>query len=95
MLIFFSLLSEDAILALHDISDGGLVVCLLEMCVAGWGGANVDIPPAPAPPPTSTDQVPPILAALFSEEVGYVAYDIVSVGKKIITQLRGFKRLIH
>lgn len=57
-------------MSLHDISDGGLATCLLEMSVAGWAGMDVDIPPAPAPPSTTTDQVQPILAALFSEEIG-------------------------
>lgn len=66
------LVNEEAVLALHDISDGGLVTCLLEMCVAGWGGASVDVPPPPAPPSTATDHTPPILAALFSEEIGWV-----------------------
>lgn len=61
---------ERAVLALHDVSDGGLLTCLLEMCVAGWGGASVDVPPPPAPPSTATDKAPPTLAALFSEEVG-------------------------
>ncbi|KAG0714982.1 Phosphoribosylformylglycinamidine synthase [Chionoecetes opilio] len=66
------LLNEGTILALHDVSDGGLLTCLLEMCVAGWGGASVDVPPPPAPPSTATDQAPPTLAALFSEEVGWL-----------------------
>lgn len=73
------LLSEGVVLALHDISDGGLVTCLLEMCVAGWGGASVDLPPAPAPTHSATDKVPPILAALFSEEVGYVSQNVFSL----------------
>nr|XP_027213308.1 phosphoribosylformylglycinamidine synthase-like isoform X1 [Penaeus vannamei]XP_027213309.1 phosphoribosylformylglycinamidine synthase-like isoform X1 [Penaeus vannamei]XP_027213310.1 phosphoribosylformylglycinamidine synthase-like isoform X1 [Penaeus vannamei] len=63
---------ESKILAIHDISDGGLVTCLLEMAIAGWGGLAVDLPPAPAPPPTSQDKAPATLAALFSEEVGWV-----------------------
>lgn len=62
--------SEGLVLALHDVSDGGLVTCLLEMGVAGWCGMKVDVPPPAAPPITSRDQVPPTLAALFSEEVG-------------------------
>lgn len=66
--------TESKILAIHDISDGGLVTCLLEMAIAGWGGLAVDLPPAPAPSPTSQDKVPPTLAALFSEEVGYIGY---------------------
>lgn len=64
--------TESKILAIHDISDGGLVTCLLEMAIAGWGGLAVDLPPAPAPPPTSQDKAPATLAALFSEEVGYI-----------------------
>lgn len=66
------LIDEGLVMALHDVSDGGLVICLLEMGVAGWGGMKVDVPPPPAPPITSRDKVPPTLAALFSEEVGWV-----------------------
>ncbi|XP_042234579.1 phosphoribosylformylglycinamidine synthase-like isoform X2 [Homarus americanus] len=66
------LIKEGLVLALHDVSDGGLVTCLLEMGVSGWCGMKVDVPPAPAPPKSSTDQVPPTLAALFGEEVGWV-----------------------
>ncbi|MPC28113.1 Phosphoribosylformylglycinamidine synthase [Portunus trituberculatus] len=66
------LLDERDVLALHDVSDGGLLTCLLEMCVAGWGGASVDVPPPPAPPASASDKAPATLAALFSEEVGWV-----------------------
>lgn len=50
------------------------------MCVAGWGGATMDLPPAPAPPSTTTDKVPATLAALFSEEVGYVTHNSLILG---------------
>lgn len=64
------LINESVVLALHDVSDGGLVTCLLEMAIAGWGGMEVDIPPAPAP--SGVDHAPLPLSALFSEEVGWV-----------------------
>nr|XP_053650761.1 phosphoribosylformylglycinamidine synthase-like [Cherax quadricarinatus] len=66
------LIDEGLVLALHDVSDGGLVTCLLEMAIAGWAGFMVDLPPPPAPLPSAMDRAPPLLAALFSEEVGWV-----------------------
>ena len=52
---------EGRILAMHDRSDGGLLVTLLEMAFAGHTGLNVSVPKAKDP-----------LAALFSEELGMV-----------------------
>ncbi|XP_066960633.1 phosphoribosylformylglycinamidine synthase isoform X1 [Macrobrachium rosenbergii] len=66
------LLKEEDILSLHDVSDGGLITCLVEMGISGWGGFTVNVPPAPAPPSSFKDNLPPILSALFSEEVGWV-----------------------
>lgn len=66
------LIDEGLVLALHDVSDGGLVTCLLEMAIAGWAGFMVDLPPPPAPLPSAMDRAPSLLAALFSEEVGWV-----------------------
>ena len=50
----------------HDISDGGLVTCLLEMAFAGVCGFDVDIPTAP-----EVRQGDP-LQILFAEELGMV-----------------------
>ena len=55
------LISQDLILAGHDISDGGLIVTLLEMAFAGNCGLSVDIRGKFTP-----------IQALFSEELGLV-----------------------
>ncbi|NKI35067.1 phosphoribosylformylglycinamidine synthase [Wenzhouxiangella sp. XN79A] len=55
------LLAEGRILALHDRSDGGLLVSVLEMALAGHAGVALDL----------SDDVDPI-AALFNEEIGLV-----------------------
>ncbi|KAM6288893.1 LOW QUALITY PROTEIN: phosphoribosylformylglycinamidine synthase-like, partial [Aegotheles albertisi] len=59
-----SLIKERALSAGHDISDGGLLGCVLEMAFAGNCGLQVDI--TTVPPGTST------LAVLFAEEPGLV-----------------------
>lgn len=56
------LIASKKILAGHDVSDGGLITCLLEMCFAGISGINVDIAHRSA---SAVD-------VLFSEEVGWV-----------------------
>ncbi|XP_050507688.1 phosphoribosylformylglycinamidine synthase-like [Diabrotica virgifera virgifera] len=56
------LIKDDSILAGHDISDGGLIVCLLEMCFAGICGMEVDVQHRQGKP----------LNILFAEEVGWV-----------------------
>jgi phosphoribosylformylglycinamidine synthase len=61
------LIENDMILSGHDISDGGLVVALLEMAFAGNCGFTVDIP---TPINTSKDIAP--YAAIFAEEPGVV-----------------------
>lgn len=61
------LLSEQALLAGHDISDGGLIVCLLEMAIAGMCGIKVDLQNAMRD--ASVDNV---LKVLFAEECGWV-----------------------
>ncbi|CAL1270868.1 unnamed protein product [Larinioides sclopetarius] len=55
------LISERKITAGHDISDGGFIVCLLEMAFAGNCGLNVNI--------SSKNSLWEIL---FSEEIGWV-----------------------
>ena len=54
------LLDEDAVLAYHDRSDGGLLACLCECAFAGHVGLNIDLPIA------TND----LLSYLFNEEVG-------------------------
>jgi phosphoribosylformylglycinamidine synthase len=53
---------EGALLAVHDVSDGGLAVAVLEMAFAGNCGLDVTLPGDAAAP----------LPALFAEEVGLV-----------------------
>ena len=52
---------EGRLLAMHDRSDGGLIVTLLEMAFAGHAGLNISVPPTTDP-----------LGGLFSEELGMV-----------------------
>ena len=68
-----SLNEENAILAYHDRSDGGLFVTLCEMAFAGHVGLDVDL----------TTQDDP-LAALFAEELGAV----VQVREKDLPRVR-------
>lgn len=49
------------ILAGHDVSDGGLITCLLEMAFGGLSGLDVELPKSSDP-----------MATLFAEEVGWV-----------------------
>jgi len=56
------LIVNNKILAGHDISDGGLITCLLEMCFAGISGIDIDI----------THKSAPAIDVLFSEEVGWI-----------------------
>uniref|UniRef100_A0A672UTN7 Phosphoribosylformylglycinamidine synthase n=1 Tax=Strigops habroptila TaxID=2489341 RepID=A0A672UTN7_STRHB len=59
-----SLIRERVLSAGHDVSDGGLLTCLLEMGFAGNCGLHVDLASvAPETPP---------LAVLFAEEPGLV-----------------------
>ena len=56
------LIAEGKVLAGHDISDGGLVTCLLEMCFGGISGMNVNI----------SHKVGSPIEVLFAEEVGWI-----------------------
>ncbi|CAK9831747.1 Phosphoribosylformylglycinamidine synthase [Anthophora retusa] len=56
------LIAEGKVLAGHDISDGGLITCLLEMCFAGISGINVNISNKPGSP----------IEILFAEELGWI-----------------------
>lgn len=53
------------ILAGHDISDGGLVTCILEMAFGGISGVNIDLEEK------CLGQTNP-LDVLFAEELGWV-----------------------
>ncbi|EFA02192.2 phosphoribosylformylglycinamidine synthase [Tribolium castaneum] len=56
------LIRDGAIQAGHDVSDGGLIVCLLEMCFAGICGMEVQI----------GHKQGKTIPILFNEEVGWV-----------------------
>lgn len=70
------LLAVQKVLAGHDISDGGLVVCLLEMAFAGLCGLKVDLSPVVdklgASSFSSNGITDPALLLLFAEESGWV-----------------------
>ncbi|XP_066258232.1 phosphoribosylformylglycinamidine synthase [Euwallacea similis] len=56
------LIKDGAVLAGHDISDGGLIVTLLEMCFAGLSGLDINV----------KHRQGRAIPILFSEEVGWV-----------------------
>lgn len=56
------LIKDGAVLAGHDVSDGGLIVCLLEMCFGGMSGMEISI----------NYRQGNAISILFSEEVGWV-----------------------
>ncbi len=55
-------LTEGFIQACHDRSDGGVLTCVLEMCMAGHCGVNIAVPPS----------MEDATAYLFNEEIGLV-----------------------
>ncbi|XP_043267465.1 phosphoribosylformylglycinamidine synthase [Venturia canescens] len=57
-----ALIGERKILAGHDVSDGGLITCLLEMAFAGISGVDINIGHKSGLP----------IEILFAEEVGWV-----------------------
>jgi phosphoribosylformylglycinamidine synthase len=57
--------NNDKLLAYHDISDGGLLICLLEMAFAGHCGLDINLDQA-------CKQKDQLLNTLFSEEAGAV-----------------------
>ncbi|KAL5708854.1 phosphoribosylformylglycinamidine synthase [Ranunculus cassubicifolius] len=69
------LLADGLISAGHDISDGGLIVCILEMAFAGNCGVQLDL----------NSQGKNLLHALFAEELGLV----LEVSKKNLDTVRG------
>lgn len=70
-----SLLGNGALLSGHDVSDGGLIVCLLEMAIGGLSGLQLDIKEATAGI-SEYDAVSGTIGVnmclLFSEECGWV-----------------------
>ncbi|XP_068150314.1 phosphoribosylformylglycinamidine synthase [Drosophila tropicalis] len=71
-----TLLGKGLLLAGHDVSDGGLLTCLLEMAIGGLAGLNVDLT-EPLTKFVNYDAASvkigrPELALLFAEECGWV-----------------------
>lgn len=58
-----NLIDSDLLLSIHDISDGGLIVAVLEMLFSGNCGLDMHV---------KGNLKPEILASLFAEEVGWV-----------------------
>lgn len=68
-----NLIKDGQILAGHDVSDGGLVTCLLEMAFAGLTGIDINISHKTGNP----------IDILFAEEVGWV----LEVHQKHLTEV--------
>ena len=69
-----AMMRDGKIAAGHDISDGGLITCLLEMAFAGNVGIDLDIP-APTPPQgneANQGATFQAMRALFAEDPGFV-----------------------
>ncbi|KAH8298024.1 hypothetical protein KR018_004786 [Drosophila ironensis] len=83
-----SLLQEGLLLAGHDVSDGGLVVTLVEMAIGGLSGLEVDLSEPLAKLKKFDAAVVkinrPELAVLFAEECGWV----VEVLEKDVQRIR-------
>uniref|UniRef100_A0A0A1X5F9 Phosphoribosylformylglycinamidine synthase n=1 Tax=Zeugodacus cucurbitae TaxID=28588 RepID=A0A0A1X5F9_ZEUCU len=73
-----NLIEEQKLLAGHDISDGGLIVCLLEMAIGGLSGIQIDLTNVmEALKNAHIDKaakmiVKPEIAVLYAEECGWV-----------------------
>jgi phosphoribosylformylglycinamidine synthase len=72
-----TLVAEGALLAYHDRSDGGVVVTLAEMAMAGGRGVEINLP----------GREP--LAALFSEELGAVLQVAEGAQERVMAVLAG------
>ncbi|XP_050308110.1 phosphoribosylformylglycinamidine synthase [Anthonomus grandis grandis] len=75
------LIKDGAILAGHDISDGGLIVTLLEMCFAGLCGMEINV----------THRQGKAIPILFSEEVGWVLEVLEKDVGHCLTVFQGFQ----
>jgi hypothetical protein len=60
--MLYPLFAASKVMAGHDISDGGLITCLLEMAFAGISGININI----------IHKEGKVLDILFAEELGWV-----------------------
>lgn len=66
------LLERKVLLAGHDISDGGLIVCLTEMAIAGLCGINVNLGSALNTFGLKESSIENVLRLLFAEECGWI-----------------------
>ncbi|CAG9797446.1 unnamed protein product [Chironomus riparius] len=66
------LLERKVLLAGHDISDGGLIVCLTEMAISGLCGVDVNLGSALKTFGLEESSVENVLRLLFAEECGWV-----------------------
>ncbi len=67
-----SLLKTGKLVSGHDISDGGLIVCLLEMAFAGMSGLHIDITDVVNSLGENNFKHDAALELLFSEECGWI-----------------------
>lgn len=66
------LLTKNVLLSGHDISDGGLVTCLLEMAISGLCGLDVDLTSAFKFFKFTEPSIENFLKLLFAEECGWI-----------------------
>jgi phosphoribosylformylglycinamidine synthase len=76
------LIKQDLILSGHDVSDGGLITCLLEMAFAGNCGLDLDIGKA------EIFSKQDIFASLFAEELALVFEILPTNLQKVTKKLR-------
>ena len=78
-------ITDQLIVAGHDISDGGLVVWLLEMAFAGVCGFDVDIPAAEAVQGIRSGDP---LHVFFSEEIGWILQVRLGDQQRVVQRYR-------
>lgn len=79
------LIGKDFILAGHDVSDGGLIVTLLEMAFAGNCGMEVFMPVKDFQDPSESK----IISTFFAEEAGLVIEYLPEDEKEIVEIIEG------
>ena len=90
------LIREGLVLSGHDVSDGGLITCLLEMAFAGNCGLNINLSPVRDPTEKVSNGVSnagvfgghDVFASLFAEELGLV-FEVLPAN------LRHVDRILH
>jgi phosphoribosylformylglycinamidine synthase subunit PurSL len=74
--------------AAHDVSDGGLLACVAEMCIGGRLGALIDgVAPDPTVELTGRDEV--IVGQLFGEDSGRVVLEVDPSNVHAVVELTG------